>query len=80
MALDDLYEPETVADVCERIGRHEIACHLDVGKSAVSNAEAAGLFPAAWYQIVAELCAKHHMRCPRTLFRFRQHPKVGLGQ
>jgi len=61
----------TVSDLCDALGRKEIAARLEVGAAAVSNASSDGLFPAGWYAVIREMCQESGLNCPDTLFNFR---------
>ena len=62
--------PQTVAAICDQIGRKLIAAELDVRASAVSNAVADNCFPSKWYLVVKRLCAARRIECPDNLFAF----------
>ena len=60
----------TVAEICDRIGRKEIAGALNVRVTAVSNAVKDNCFPSKWYLIVRELAQAAATECPDRLFAF----------
>lgn len=60
----------TVSEICDALGRREIAIRIGRGVTAVSNAASQGKFPAAWYVVLTEMCAEQGIDCPLTLFRF----------
>ena len=60
----------TVAEVCDRIGRKEIARSLNVRVTAVSNAVKDNCFPSKWYLIVTDLARAAETECPDGLFAF----------
>jgi hypothetical protein len=62
----------TVEQVCDAVGRAELARLLGVRKQAVSNAVADGRFPAKWFSVVRDLCASRGIDCPESLFSFAQ--------
>jgi hypothetical protein len=64
----------TVADICDAIGRKVIASRLGVGKTAVSNAVAEGVFPARWYREINMLCLEHDVPCCDEIFNFVRTP------
>lgn len=62
--------PPTVAAICDRIGRSEIAVAVGVGTTAVSNAAVENRFPARWFFVVRKLCSDRNIDCPEALFSF----------
>lgn len=62
--------PPTVAQICEALGRENIARRIGVGLTAVSNAATENRFPARWFLIVKELCDEAGLPCPPHLFNF----------
>jgi hypothetical protein len=62
--------PLTAADVCDALGRKEMASRLERTTAAISNAASEGVFPAGWYLIISEMCAARGIDCPPSLFKF----------
>lgn len=60
----------TVDQICDAIGRRQIADAIGVRLTSVSNAVTDGQFPARWYDVVEGLCAAKGLDCPRRLFSF----------
>lgn len=65
----------TVADICSKIGRSELAECVGVGATAISNAVVSNAFPAKWYLVVRLLCDREQIECPECLFTFVAAPK-----
>jgi hypothetical protein len=62
----------TVREICDTLGRAQLAAALGVKRSAVSNAASEGRFPAKWYLVVSAECRRHEIECPTGLFNFDQ--------
>lgn len=60
----------SVADLCDAIGRKEIAVAVNVRVSAVSNAVKDNCFPSRWYLVVKGLARAKKVPCPERLFAF----------
>lgn len=61
----------SATNIADALGRKQIADALGLGKPAVSNAVAAGVFPAAWFRKVSQLCAASGVDCPMDAFSWR---------
>jgi len=61
---------KNIEQICNAIGRKNLATSLGVSKSAVTNAIAAEQFPLAWYRIVKRECASRGIEYPSHLFKF----------
>ncbi len=69
--MDHALTPETTAaDVCDALGRKEMAARLERTVAAVSNAASDGAFPAGWFLVISQMCAEKGIDCPARLFRF----------
>lgn len=66
----DTVQPRSVEQICDTIGRRQIAAAVGVGVTSVSNAVVDGRLPARWFHIVDGLCAAKGLPCPRNLFSF----------
>jgi len=74
--MDKNSDTQTVALICDHVGRKVLADRLGVGKTAIGNAVSENLFPARWYVEVKALCDAHGLSCPASLFSFvRSEPK-----
>ena len=62
----------SVSEICDALGRKHIEAELGVTKAAISNAVAEGVFPAAWYGVIFDMCATRGVECQRELFSFRR--------
>lgn len=60
----------TVSEICDALGRREIAAAVGVKPTAVSNAVFQGRFPAKWFIVVSEMCNLADIECPAELFAF----------
>ncbi len=60
----------TAADICDTLGRKEMAARLERTVAAVSNAASDGAFPAGWFLVISQMCADKGIDCPSRLFRF----------
>lgn len=65
----------TVAEVCDLLGRKEMAERLNVGVTAVSNACVEDRFPAAWYAVILSMCQNRGIACPLCLFGWKGQPE-----
>lgn len=69
--MDHAPTPEiTAADICDALGRKEMAARLERTVAAVSNAASDGAFPAGWFLVISQMCADRGVECPARLFRF----------
>lgn len=57
-------------EVCDALGRRDIALRVRRGVTAVSNAAADGKFPASWYLAIRAMCVSAGLPCPEQLFKF----------
>ncbi|MEI4485620.1 hypothetical protein V8J36_05415 [Frigidibacter sp. MR17.14] len=62
--------PLSAGDICDLLGRKEIASRVGRGPTAVSNAAVLGAFPASWYVIIRDMCAEQGVACPEEIFSF----------
>ena len=62
--------PLSVADICDVLGRRNVALAVGVRATSVSNAVVEGRFPAKWYLVIAEMCRTADIPCPNELFSF----------
>lgn len=60
----------TAKDICDLLGRQNIAKVVRVGPPQVSNAAQSGVFPARWYLAIKRLCVEAGISCPERLFTF----------
>ena len=60
----------SITDLCDLLGRREIARRVARGVTAVGNAVADGKFPASWYLAIKLMCDERGVECPLQLFRF----------
>lgn len=61
-------------DIRELLSKIDVAAfmrRLNAVPPALSNAKAAGRFPAAWYAVVKHECDLVGIECPLELFTFR---------
>ena len=65
------YCMDNVEAIYEKVGRDTLMRRLGVSKSAMTNALAAGRFPAAWFQIVRDACRELGADCSEKLFTFK---------
>ncbi len=65
----------SISEICDTIGRKRLAQALGVGRTQVSNAAVADVFPARWYAVVKALCDAEGIECPLTLFSFIAAPE-----
>lgn len=62
---------KTINDFSSRFTQRRIAKEIGVGATAVNNAVSRGLFPAAWFDALEQLCQREGEDCPRALFNFK---------
>ncbi len=62
----------SVREIVDAVSVAAIEDRVDVSKTSVYMAIASGMFPAAWYDCVKELCDAIDRDCPRRLFRFKK--------
>lgn len=60
----------SVSNICDSLGRREIAHRLGVKTTAVSNAVVAERFPARWFVVIKSMCDEADLPCPEHLFTF----------
>jgi DNA-binding Xre family transcriptional regulator len=60
----------TALEICNSLGRRELAKRIGVTKTAVSNAAVDGKFPARWFVVVSAMCAEQGLECPQDAFSF----------
>lgn len=60
----------TTKEICDLLGRQNIAREVRVGPPQVSNAAQSGVFPARWYLAIKRLCLEAGISCPESLFTF----------
>lgn len=68
--MDKSHDTISVSDVCDVLGRRNVALRVGRGLTAVSNAAVDGQFPASWYLAVREMCVAMDVPCPDRLFKF----------
>ena len=61
----------TVEQIYDEVGRDVLMQRLGVSKSAMTNAIAAGKFPAGWFRIIRIACEEVGVGCPEHLFNFK---------
>lgn len=64
----------TVESIINKLGWKKLAAELGVGRTAIVNAKASGRFPAAWYQVVRDLCDAESIALDEDLFSWRSTP------
>ena len=69
-------DQNSVAAICDRLGRKEMAQALQVRATAISNAVRENTFPSKWYLVVRQMCAAAGIECPDELFAFSK-PNAG---
>jgi hypothetical protein len=62
----------TASDICDALGRRNMAQRLGVSKTAISNAAVDGTFPARWYLVLSTMCDERGVPCPKELFSFSE--------
>lgn len=77
VALDE--DNITVKDICDLLGRQEIALRVGVGITAVSNASAEGRFSPAWFLAIKGMCDGSGIPCPDRLFKFKLGRRDGAA-
>lgn len=68
-----------VVQLCDRLGRRDIALRIGRTVAAVSNATSGGAFPAGWYLVIRQMCDERGLECPDSLFRFVRDQKKGAA-
>jgi hypothetical protein len=66
----------STSEICDKLGRGNIAVSLGVKPQAVSNAVNSGKFPAKWYRVIKEQCAQADIECPDEVFSFVKNQQV----
>lgn len=61
----------TVHHIVQTLGRENIESRLGVSKYSLFAAKRDRLFPAAWFDVLDEMCRERGIECPRSAFRFR---------
>ena len=61
----------TVKTIIEALGVDAICAKLQVSHHAVRYAKTDGIFPAAWYAGLLELCAGAGIDCPLDAFNWK---------
>lgn len=72
--------PVRAAEICDALGRRNIAAEIGVGATAVSNAAVEGRFPSRWYLAVKAMCARVDLDCPDEAFNFLPPREVEAGE
>ena len=62
----------TVEEICDKVGRVNLAARLGVTKAAITNAISDDVFPSRWYRVVKEECNAFGINCPIDIFGFRK--------
>ncbi len=62
---------QTVKSIIEHLGADAICQKLKVSTHAVRYAKTDGVFPAAWYAGLRELCAASSIECPLEAFNWK---------
>jgi predicted XRE-type DNA-binding protein len=57
--------------IAQALTQRRIAQAVGVVPSAVNNQVKRGVFPAAWYLTVADLCQREGIDCPHSAFNFK---------
>ena len=57
--------------IIEAIGSESICAKLDVSRHAVRYAKSDGVFPAAWYAGLLDLCRGAGIECPLDVFNWK---------
>ncbi len=70
----------TVEQICDEVGRKQLADSLNVSRAAITNAIAAGKFSPRWYRVVSVLCDEKGIECPDDLFGFIQPDRVEAAE
>lgn len=76
VTLDDsniicLFAVEMIDQIIKKLGYQCLADTLEVSRTAVVNAKRNKAFPAAWFNVIEQLCKHHKIDCPRELFNWR---------
>jgi hypothetical protein len=64
----------TVKFIIEALGVEVICAKLQVSHHAVRYAKTEGVFPAAWYAGLLELCSAAEIECPLEAFSWKGQP------
>lgn len=64
-------EKQTVPAIIDAIGPDRIAAKLGVSLHAVRYAKTDGLFPAAWFAVIRDLCEEAQIDLPMCLFNWK---------
>jgi hypothetical protein len=64
-------EKQTVPTIIETIGPDRIAAKLGVSHHAVRYAKTVGVFPAAWFAVISDLCEEAQIDLPLDLFNWK---------
>lgn len=60
-----------VKQIIETLGVDAICSAVNVTPHAVRYAKTDGVFPAAWYQAVSDMCKEHTLDCPMSAFNWK---------
>lgn len=58
------------------LGRQNLATRLGTNKRTISAAMSVKRFPAAWFAVIAEMCAERQIECPLEIFSFHQAEQI----
>ena len=70
---------DIVKSIIETLGPDAICNKLSVSTHAVRYAKSDGVFPAAWYAGLLELCAGSAIECPLEAFNWKGQPAQETG-
>jgi len=62
---------EIVKNIADRLGDDAIASACGVSSHSVRNARWQGGFPASWFPVIRQMCAKDGLDCPESAFNFK---------
>jgi hypothetical protein len=62
---------EIVKNIADRLGDDVIASACGVSNHSVRNARWQGGFPASWFPVIRQMCAKAGLDCPEGAFNFK---------
>lgn len=65
-----------VTNICDALGRRNVATRCAVGLTAVSNWCAEDKIPAKFYLVIKDMCGEIESPCPDCMFSF-SHPAEG---
>jgi len=68
-----------VKTIIEAVGSEAICERLNVSSHAVRYAKTDGVFPAAWYAGLRELCEASSIECPLEAFNWKGQPETGAA-